>query len=176
MDINELLYGLLYGILIAIIYGVVKYIVKESKASADYRRIEDIFTAKWQVLNSDERIELLYAFYGKELKDCWDSGKEVYTDKESYKDDHDFGIRSIMLDGVYDWEDRIFEECKLYEELSTIEIEKEYNRIVEEKIGDFGNKRCYDKEYVNSLLDHIFSNKKELSNILIEKRKIRESK
>lgn len=148
----------LYGISLYILAQIIKFIYTEFNATQNFHSLNKKYKTKWEVLNTDEKIVLLYAFHGKEFNDSLDEKRKIYTD-ESYITDQDIGIRSTMLDGIYDWQDDILKKCKIYEKLPNNDLEIEFEKILENHIGEFDKKRCYDKEFTMNLLDHIFSNK-----------------
>ncbi|TVM01204.1 MAG: hypothetical protein CV087_11175 [Candidatus Brocadia sp. WS118] len=153
------------GIIILLLYTLIKTIYNRIRWYRYYNVLKNQFKAKWEILSIDEKIEFLYAIHGRKLKECWDQGKEIYQDKERYKDDHDFGIRSTMLDGVYDQMQSIFDECHKYEDFSTIELEIAFNKLFEETfnpqwIPNMFN--IYELEVDKNRFEYIFSNRSNL--------------
>lgn len=145
--------------------------IHQAKRIIKYSKLQKLiteFTSKWNVLSHNEKVGLLYASRGKELRDCLDAVEEIYLSK---KNSSDAGMMSIELDGVYDWMDRIFQECPRYEILTGFDLDVAFNVLRDEQISQIGSNFEYDVMEVQASLEYLFSNRAKLAEFFNERKK-----
>ncbi|MBD3339726.1 MAG: hypothetical protein GF353_11495 [Candidatus Lokiarchaeota archaeon] len=153
-----------------ILYIIIS-IYKKLRFERKYKAVHNKFIALWDASNRDEKINLLYAIKGYELRQCKDDRKEIYLDKEYYKEDKDFGLRSTLIDCKEYWEEEIFDKTPVFESLPNRKLDRAFQEEFD-YLRDLITISDYDEFLVSieTYFQYIFNHKSKLSKFFTKER------